>query len=366
MSISEKRNNKAFRIAACIATLLLAVAVLFLLSRQVGVSNKKDQVTPPLFDSPSYVELNDNDTLYVSIKAAEDLHLGRLCVLIVNTEKEGKGSILYELKDSSGAQVWSLAVDEASIDTGEWTYIDNPDSYLSKGDSATLSMTAKGCEPFFIKTQLYASDKVLPFEERISRSGSFDKEDEVLDTGISLGAEKISDQELKYGDIFYHSAIITVVLTVLVIALLLLGKPAVTGFFEKVLGFFGKYGNDIFLVVLFITICFSIYVNGYLESINISADSAGYLREAVNMAAGNGFHYDALAGYPDTWFANWPILYPMLIALTMKVTGYEVYLASKVLSMILVGILILILRISFKKEAWFYALCMTDLGLMYL
>ena len=132
------------------------------------------------------------------------------------------------------------------------------------------------------------------------------------------------------------------------------------------LGIIETGGNDAFLCVLFVTLCLSIWVNGYLEGINISADSAGYLREAVNMAAGNGFHYDGIAGYGNTWFANWPILYPAMIALVMKITGLEVYVASKVLSMILVGALIIILRVTYKKDAWFYALFMTNLGLMYL
>ena len=159
-----------------------------------------------------------------------------------------------------------------------------------------------------------------------------------------------------------------IVFTVIFILLVILGIDGFKELLAKIPvgSVIAKAGNEIFLVVLFVTICFSISINGYLEGINISADSAGYLREAVNMAAGNGFRYDGLAGYNNTWFANWPILYPLMIAIVMKATGLEVYLSSKILSMILVGILLIILRCVYKKDAWFYALFMSNLGLMYL
>lgn len=47
--------------------------------------------------------------------------------------------------------------------------------------------------------------------------------------------------------------------------------------------------------------------------------------------------YDQMAGY-HSWFANWPILYPAMIAAVMLVTKVNAYLASKILTMLLVGI----------------------------
>jgi hypothetical protein len=61
----------------------------------------------------------------------------------------------------------------------------------------------------------------------------------------------------------------------------------------------------------------------------------------VNLAEGHGFSYDGLAGY-DTWFANWPILYPAMIAAVMRLGGSEAYLASKILTMVMVGLLLLV------------------------
>ena len=45
-----------FKVSGCILTAAAAIVMLVLLGRQVGVSNKTEEINPPLFDSPSYVE----------------------------------------------------------------------------------------------------------------------------------------------------------------------------------------------------------------------------------------------------------------------------------------------------------------------
>lgn len=59
------------------------------------------------------------------------------------------------------------------------------------------------------------------------------------------------------------------------------------------------------------------------------------MREAENLVQGNGFQYDGIAGY-RSWFANWPILYPVMIAGVMLITGANAYLASKIVAMVTV------------------------------
>ena len=354
-----------FKVSGCILTAAAAIVMLVLLGRQVGVSNKTEEINPPLFDSPSYVEPGSDGMLTVKMTAKDSVTLGGFNVVMVNTESGGTGSVRFTMMSGHG-ELWNLEVAESDISVGEWFTLDNPPTYFESGQTYELLIEPVDCDPYFIKTQLYATNKVLPFEERVFLDDiNGDKE---LDCGISLGTGVISDKALTYGDTFYYSRVITVLAAILVICLILLGYSRVSGFFTFILdrSFIVKYGNEILLVLMFVTFCLSIWVNGYLEGINISADSAGYLREAVNLASGNGFHYDALAGYNDSWFANWPILYPALIALVMKLTGLEVYVASKVLSMILVGILLAVLRAEYGRKAWIYALCATNLGLMYL
>ncbi len=357
------------KVILCMMALVLSCGILFGLSRQTGLRNKSEDVKPPLFDTPSYVELKDGESLLVKIAGDINCKLGSFSVVLVNTDPEGDGKVSFKLTKENGEVVFDYAIDETCVTVGEWTVAGTPDFDLVKGETYELLIGADGCNPYFIKTQKDATNKALPFSEtvyKITRDTN-EAEDE-LENGISLGTSIISEKPTTYGDIFYYSIPIVIIFTALFILLVILGIDGFKDILSKIpVGtVISKAGNEIFLVVLFVTICFSISINGYLEGINISADSAGYLREAVNMAAGNGFRYDGIAGYNNTWFANWPILYPLMIAIVMKLTGAEVYLASKILSMILVGILLIILRCVYKKDAWFYALFMSNLGLMYL
>lgn len=373
--------NKLIKTILAVLLVFTSCGMLFALSKQAGISNKEEDVRPPLFDTPSYVELTEDVPIVVRFTAKEDAHLGELSVVLVNTDSTGNGTVVFELVESErtfpvdpdATLLFCQGIIESDVPVGAWYNIGNTDFYLEKGKSYTLTIKAEGCNPYFIKTQSKATDTVMPFTEKVFwASRGLDDPDinNLVETGcgLSIGVSMISDKPLTYGDIFYFSRIIIVLAVLFLLALIILGKDKIRDLFKRSrsLHILEKAGNDIFLVLLFALLCCSIYINGYLEGINISADSAGYLREAVNMAAGRGFHFDSLAGYDNSWFANWPILYPLMIAAVMKVTGFEVYAASKVLSMILVGILILVLRFTYKKDAWFYGLLMTNLGLMYL
>ncbi len=360
--------KKIMKVILCMMALMLSCGILFGLSRQTGLKNKSEDVKPPLFDTPSYIELNEGESLLIKITGDINCKLGSLSAVLVNTDAEGTGQISLSLKKDDGEIIFETVMEEASITVGDWTELGTPEFDLEKGVSYELLIKADGCNPYFIKTQKEATNKSLPFSEAVYKITKDNVTSDELENGVSIGTSVISDKALTYGDIFYYSIPIVILLTIVFIMFVILGTDGVKNLVLKIpfKMILDKAGNDIFLVILFITICFSIMINGYLEGINISADSAGYLREAVNMAAGNGFRYDGIAGYNNTWFANWPILYPMMIAFVMKITGTEVYFASKILSMILVAILILVLRLTYKKDAWFYALFMSNLGLMYL
>ena len=53
-----------------------------------------------------------------------------------------------------------------------------------------------------------------------------------------------------------------------------------------------------------------------------------------------------------------------MIAFVMMVTKFNAYLASKIVAMLVVGIMLLILKIVFKKDAWIYGLCFLNIGFM--
>ena len=350
------------KVVFCMLIVLAACGILFALSRHTNITKKSEELRPPLFDTPSYVEVRDGEVLTLKLHGKKDCSVGTIAAVIVNTDSEGDGNIDFSLfKDNE--EIFKTEISEKQIVVGEWTNIPGSGFGLEENTDYKLIIEARGCNPYFMKTQLEATNNVLPFEEIVTDNGGYN-----LECGISLGTILNSEDTLTYGEIFYYSETIVILAALLGLALILLGTDRCI---RIIRGVFSEknilnIGNEVFLLILFVTICFSIYINGYLEGIYISADSAGYLREAVNLAAGHGFHYDGLAGYDNTWFANWPVLYPFLIAVVMKLTGMEVYAASKVLSMILVGTLILIIRLVYKKDAWVYALFMTNLGLMYL
>ncbi len=350
------------KIVLCILVLALAAGMLFALSRNTGIRNKAEDVRPPLFDTPSYVEIKNGQQLEARLTATESFKLGSLSVVLVNTDADGSGRIVFTLTNDEGQTEWETEISEEAVTVGEWFSIGSPEMEVAQGSRYILNIRAEGCNPYFIKTQKDATNKVLPFDEKVYADG------EELSTGISMGVSIVSNEALTYGDVFYFSRLLTIILAFAGIMIILLGRDKCLEILKgiPVDAIIQKVGNEVFLMVLFVLLCMSIAINGYLEGINISADSAGYLREAVNMAAGHGFHYDGLAGYDNTWFANWPIIYPLMIAAVMKVTGMEVYAASKVLSMLLVGAIIVLIRVIYKKDAWFYALFMTNLGLMYL
>ncbi len=359
-------KKTVLKLLGCVLTAAAAIGMLLLLTKQVGVSNQVTEINPPLFDSPSYVEPGRGGVIRVLMRAKEDATLGEFKAVMVNTDSSGSGMVRFTMTSGTN-ELWSTEIPESAITIGEWFGIGNPATYIESGQAYEMLIEPVDCEPYFIKTQLFATNKVLPFEESVFLTGG-GKENEELDCGISLGTAVVSDKPLTYGDTFYFSRSIVVLTAIVVICIIIFGHNKVLGFFTYIWdkSFVIRFGNEILLLLMFITFCLSIYVNGYLEGVNISADSAGYLREAVNLHAGKGFHYDALAGYESSWFANWPILYPAMIALVMKITGLEVYLSSKILSMILVGILLGVLYKEYGKKAWIYALCATNLGLMYL
>ena len=168
-----------------------------------------------------------------------------------------------------------------------------------------------------------------------------------------------------FGVIFYYCIPFCILAAAFMVLLVLIGKEKFFAYIGKipVLQIACKWGNEIFMMLLFIAICISIYFRAYVKGVYISSDSAGYLREAVNLVNGYGFNYDGMAGM-NSWFANWPILYPAMIALIMVATGTDAYLASKILSMFIVGLILLTLYLCFRKDAWIYSLCLTNIGFL--
>ena len=119
----------------------------------------------------------------------------------------------------------------------------------------------------------------------------------------------------------------------------------------------------IFLVCFWLLYGAYIIHSAYFKSIYISPDSSGYMREAEALTEGYGFNMNGMAG-GYRHFASWPIGYPVLIALSRLISGCNGYLASKILTIVLVAFELFILARRYKDKSWLYALVLTNYGLI--
>lgn len=342
----------------CIAGVLAGLAaVLLVLTHTAQNGVETVQLLPQINSEPVYVKCVEGEELQVSLLPKEDFNSSGFMFLLVNISEESRGTVRIALTDSASNLLVNEVVPVETITPGKWVAVQGNISFTA-GEEYGLSILADGSEPYFMQVPEEALSE-LPFEEKVWQ------EDTVLPYGISLGVNKTVPTKVTYGDIFYYSIPASILLSVFLILWILLGREKMSRLAAQipVKPFIKRYGNEAFLLLLLGAVCISIYARAYLKGVYISSDSAGYMREAVNLANGNGFCYDGLAGY-QSWFAKWPILYPALIALVMLLTKANVYLASKLVAMLMVAGLFLVLRLSYKKDAWVYALCLTNIGFL--
>ncbi len=343
------------KIGYSLLALLLFGAAMLVLTHTAQNGVKTTEILPGINPDPVYVECEEGTALQISLLAKEDFSISGFQVLLVNISEESQGTLKLTVSDSTSQNLWNQVVPVGNFAAGEWAEVSG-DMTFAEGQEYQLSILAEGCEPYFMQVPEGQGD-ILPFTEQVVKDG------EVLECGISLGISRVEPEAVTYGDIFYYSIPLCILLVAISLICIWAGAGNVLAALKRLSlrSLIGKYGSDLFLVLLFVCICISIYSKAYVKGAYISADSAGYMREAVNLLAGNGFSYDGLAGY-DTWFANWPIVYPALIAGVMAVTGTGAYLASKLVAMITAGLILLVLRKCFGRDAWLYGLCLTNIG----
>jgi hypothetical protein len=122
--------------------------------------------------------------------------------------------------------------------------------------------------------------------------------------------------------------------------------------------------DNIILVATFVSVALLIFAQSYFLGAYISPDSTNYLRAAQALRDGYGLHVNAAAGDSKTWFSIWPAGYPAMIAFVSLITRTEIYLASKILSVVILAFIFIILYRRFKKHAWMYALIAVNLGFL--
>jgi hypothetical protein len=106
-------------------------------------------------------------------------------------------------------------------------------------------------------------------------------------------------------------------------------------------------------LLLYLSLCSIILLKSYFDPDGyISPDSTNYLSLSKNLVAGEGFRiadYNSSEGH--SFFAIWPVGYPVMIFIISKLTGLGVVWASKALNLLIIGIIMLFFRYIFKKNA---------------
>ncbi|MBO4900630.1 MAG: hypothetical protein J5509_10120 [Lachnospiraceae bacterium] len=318
---------------------------MIILRRPAGNVYEIKQVLPKVGSEPVYVELSDGEAFTAKYTPDEDMHVTALELLVVNisdeaadTDDESEGaclSVLVRPADDPSEELFSGDIPLDSLTGGEWS-ASAAEFNLTAGVKYDMEFTAHGVAPFFMKVDDY-------------------------EPGMSVGFDINTGRKLTLEDVFYHSTAMILILTIVVILFVIFGKERLEGSFAKISG---KIDICIpMMVLLFIAISLNIYKTAYLDGIYITADSDGYLREAVNLVAGNGFSYEGLAGY-SSHFANWPIIYPAMIAGMMLITGTNAYLASKLVAMAVIFGIMAVLFFTYKNDAWIYSLALTNAGFL--
>lgn len=139
-------------------------------------------------------------------------------------------------------------------------------------------------------------------------------------------------------------------------------KTGMIDFLNCMESFCSRYSVKLFYIVVAFCCAYIIWT-AYIHGVYISPDSASYLREAENLYHGYGFNYNGLAG-GNEWFSLFPILYPILICIIMKITACNAYLSSKILACVCLVVLAIIIRKNTTKT-FLYAPVFLNFGFIW-
>ncbi|SFD86349.1 hypothetical protein SAMN05216238_10513 [Lentibacillus persicus] len=125
---------------------------------------------------------------------------------------------------------------------------------------------------------------------------------------------------------------------------------------------------DVFwLAVLFILYSGALLVRAAFDPEGyVTSDSAHYMQLAQNLLNGDGLSTANYVEGMSTYFATWPVGYPVLIAIVSFVTGLGVFWAAKVVNIIFLALCFVVLQRLFKERSAIVALLFSISTVSYL
>lgn len=110
------------------------------------------------------------------------------------------------------------------------------------------------------------------------------------------------------------------------------------------------------LLLLYMAVCAVILFRVNVEATGyLTPDSESYLQLAQSLKDGRGFYLYKASTAEETFFSVWPVGYPVLIYSVSAVTLLDVFWASKVLNLLLIGLGFLLLRQINRKYSYILA-----------
>ena len=353
--LKEKLSAAAYRSLLIILAAAAGILIVLFGRTELGYSPKENEVLSVNGAESGQMEITDSYTVQMAASVSKNILLKDISVSYCAPNEGFSGTLVFSVSDGEGESVfWGAFALGRTSDAIETKTFDVA-KHLLEGETYSVSCNV------IVNTgsmrMLLSNFRGLP--EGILYMGT--------EKGTVLSGYGYQDLErMRWGDVFPF--FLPVLFALFLFVLVRRKYNGADGKFDKavykVSCFIRKNYSDVFLAGIFLFMALFVFYYAYCVEIHISPDSSNYMRAADSILRGNGFYYMAHSGDRDAWFATWPIGYPFLIACMAFIFQRNVYLASKILSVLLAGVLLILLRCNFKKDAWLYSFCLVNLGFL--
>ncbi|MBR5579033.1 MAG: hypothetical protein IKW28_08570, partial [Lachnospiraceae bacterium] len=245
------------RIIGTIGVLAAFAVAMLVLTHTAQNGVETTEIIPQINPDPVYVECSAGEELKVSLTAKENFSISGFRILVVNISEESRGTLRIALTDQDANVLMNQIVPVETVTPGKWVTVTGNVSF-EEGKEYSLSVLADESEPYFMQVP-EGWGKQLPFEETVWENGK------ALEYGISLGINQVEATKVTYGDIFYYSIPTCIIVSLILLLGIWCGFSNLLEAVKKipVKTFMKKYGNDLFLILIFGAVCISIYSRAY-------------------------------------------------------------------------------------------------------
>lgn len=208
------------------AGIIVFLGVMLILTHTAQNSIASTEILPTIDPDPVYVVCEDGEPLTITLKAAQDFSISGFQLLLVNISEKDSGTLRLTLKNEEEDVLLNGSCPVTDFTAGKWGTFPGNASFI-EGESYQLTIRAEGAEPYFMQVP-EGWGRELPFEEAVWQG------QEVLPYGISLGILQTEQTHVTYGDIFYYSVPVCILLLIAWLSLVWIGREQICAAFQKI------------------------------------------------------------------------------------------------------------------------------------